>query len=111
MSLEAALATHAHLDLAGVAYDWSKCYDRLPLSLLRELAGKVGMPDALVEPMLSAYSAPRRVLFSGLASAEVEPTCGLTPGCPATTDWLALLMLPWLLRVRKIPGVKAGVCG
>ena len=65
------------------------------------------MPDALVEPTLSAYSAPRRVLFKGLASVEVEPTCGLTPGCPVATDRLALLMLPWRLRVRKLPGVKA----
>ena len=46
--------------LAGVALDWSKCYDRLPLALLEEFAAKAGMPWALVGPMLAAYRQPRR---------------------------------------------------
>ena len=101
------MATHFNRPLAGVAYDWSKCYDRLPLGLLEELVEKIGMPAALKGPMLAAYAAPRRVLYMGLASEEVHPTCGLTPGCPAATDWLALLMLPWLLRVRRLNETKA----
>ena len=77
LPVEAAMATHFKRPLAGVAYDWSKCYDRMPLVLLEELADKIGMPAALKGPMLAAYAAPRRVLFMGLASEEVRPTCGL----------------------------------
>ena len=86
--------------LAGVAYDWSKCYDRLPLRLLREVAEAAGVPARLVEPMLHAYGLPRRVICEGLAGEVRVPTHGLTPGCPAATDWLALLMTPWLKTVR-----------
>ena len=39
---------------------------------------------------------------------EGWPTCGLTPGCPAATDWLVLLMAPWIFRARRVSGeVKA----
>eukprot|EP00972_Heterocapsa_arctica_P063102 9310013-Heterocapsa_arctica.AAC.1 len=31
------------------------------------------------------------------------PSCGLAPGCPAATDWLALVMTPWLKRASEIP--------
>ena len=100
LALEILVAQAEEERLAGVAYDWSKCYDRLPLRLLREVAEAAGVPARLVEPMLHAYGLPRRVICEGLAGEVRVPTHGLTPGCPAATDWLALLMTPWLKTVR-----------
>ena len=94
--------------LAGVALDWSKCYDRLPLVLLEEFAAKAGMPRALVGPMLAAYRQPRRLAVDGMAGVLRAPVCGLAPGCPAATDWLALVMSPWLFKARRLSvGVRA----
>lgn len=44
----------AHADgepLVGLALDFSRCYDRLPLEVLREVARRAGVPDAVPAPM------------------------------------------------------------
>ena len=38
----------------------------------------------------------------GRAGRKGLPSCGLTAGCPAATDWLALLMSPWLFEARAV---------
>eukprot|EP00972_Heterocapsa_arctica_P078195 11532256-Heterocapsa_arctica.AAC.2 len=88
--------------LAGLATDWSKCYDRLPLDILKMVAREAGIPDAIAGPMLRAYGQPRRIGFDGLVGEEKRPSCGFSPGCPAATDWLALVKTPWLKRARAI---------
>eukprot|EP00972_Heterocapsa_arctica_P012669 1861444-Heterocapsa_arctica.AAC.1 len=52
--------------------------------------------------MIRAYGQPRRIGFDSLIGEERRPSCGLAPGCPAATDWLALVMTPWLKRARAI---------
>ena len=84
----------------GLAVDWSKCYDRLPLSVLRAVADAAGIPPGIATPMLAAYSFPRRLIADGLAGELYSPTCGLTPGCPAATHWLALLMFCWAQELK-----------
>ena len=79
----------------GLAVDWSKCYDRLPLPVLSALAEAAGIPPAVASPMLAAYGFPRRLVADSMAGALHSPSCGLTPGCPAATHWLALLMFCW----------------
>eukprot|EP00972_Heterocapsa_arctica_P090173 13302218-Heterocapsa_arctica.AAC.1 len=44
----------------------------------------------------------RRISFDGLVGREKRPSCGLAPGCPAATYWLALVVTPWLKRARAI---------
>ena len=81
--------------------DWSKCYDRLRLSVLRSIATAAGLPGSISGPMLAAYGQARRVLCEGMAGALRVPNCGLAPGCPAATDWLGMLMYPWLVKARE----------
>ena len=76
--------------VAGLTVDWSKCYDRLPLAALEAAAVAAGLPAALWRPMLAAYRLPRLVRADGLGGPSQSPLCGLAPGCPAATDWLAL---------------------
>lgn len=78
----------AHADgveLAGLALDWSKCYDRVPLSLLEQIALRSGVPAAVWRPVLDAQAAPRFVVAYGMAGDAVAPVRGLAPGCQGAT--------------------------
>lgn len=81
--------------------DWSKCYDHIPLSLLREIAERAGLPMAIAALMCAAYAFPHTVRADGVARAPRVPVRGFAPVCPAATDWMALLMYCW----RCCPGV------
>ena len=71
--------------LSGIAIDWSKAYDRIPLAYLDVLAAEAGLPPEIAKPMLAAYRAPRRVRMGPLAGQLQTPTHGIPPGCPAAT--------------------------
>ena len=60
----------------GIAVDWSKCYDHLPLLVLEELALAAGVPRRAYGPMLSAYFHPWHIVVDGQAAIA----CILTPG-------------------------------
>ena len=75
-------ARAAGLPVSGLAVDWSKCYDRLPLAALADVAEAAGVPHEIAAPMLAAYGWPRRIKVDDLASEEITPSCGLAPGCP-----------------------------
>ena len=64
------------------------------------MAEASGISPRVSGQMLAAYANPRRVCVDGLLGKGASPTCGLAPGCPAATDWLALVMYPWLARAR-----------
>eukprot|EP00972_Heterocapsa_arctica_P006624 968757-Heterocapsa_arctica.AAC.2 len=66
--------------LAGLATDWSKCYDRLPLDILRVVADDAGIPKAMSGPMIRAYGQPCRIGFDSLIGEEKRPSCGRAQG-------------------------------
>lgn len=90
---------------ASMAVDAPKCYDHLPLAVLAEVAERVGVPARAYRPMLAAYARPRIARLDGLADESALPVQGLTPGCPAGTDWLAMAMACCSDRIRAVaPG-------
>lgn len=67
----------------------AKCaWDSGPLERWRERGA-----DVLLGTGLQAID--RMLKADGLAGTPVAPVCGLAPGCPAATDWTALIMLMW----------------
>lgn len=88
--------------VAGVGVDWSKCYGHIPLSLLRKIAELAGLLGAVWRPMVAAYTFPRQVKSDGLAGEPGAPSRGLAPGCPAATDWMALLMYCWRRKAERL---------
>ena len=91
--------------LDGLAVDWSKCYDHLPLDALRAVARCANVPRAIAGPMMAAYAHPRRIVADGQTGHLLKPSSGLPPGCPAATHWLAVLMHCWGCEVRAgVPG-------
>jgi hypothetical protein len=79
LALRMAASIAGHAPTSGLALDWSKCYDHLVLDLLRLVGGRVGIPDAILTPMLQAYSQPRAVLLAGALAPERTPIAVLVP--------------------------------
>ena len=92
LSMRLALARLSGVKISGLAIDWSKCYDRLPLHVLQELCEHMQIPPGLWKPMLDMYSRPRAILLQGGIGQAIVPTHGLPPGCPCAVDWLTLVM-------------------
>ena len=87
LSLRLALARLAGVTVSGLAIDWSKCYDRLPLQVLKDLSLHLGLPAGLWMPMLDMYSRPRAILLQGGIGQAQAPSHGL-----CAVDWLTLVM-------------------
>ena len=51
---------------------------------------------------------PRLVRADGVASTSHKPSCGLAPGCPAATDWLALLVHLWKTKIAAVSDQSEG---
>ena len=63
LDLEAAEAAGA--EVAGAALDWRKAFDRVRLGTLAAVLRRAGVPAWLAGPMLSAYTADRRLRVAG----------------------------------------------
>ena len=92
LSMRLALARLSGVTISGLAIDWSKCYDRLPLHVLKDLSVHLGIPSRLWQPMMDMYARPRALLLQGGIGQAIAPTHGLPPGCPCAVDWLTLVM-------------------
>ena len=86
--------------LAGVAVDWSKCYDHLALHYVEDNLMAAGVPAWFSGPLLSMYRAPRHIKVDGAIGVPRTPLRCIPPGCPAAVDILAMLTLPWVKQAR-----------
>ena len=102
MSLDFELSRIRGSRAAGIALDWSKCYDRISLSVLRRAAELAGIPQQMAALMISIYESPRHIRIDTAVGMRMAPVRGLVPGCPAATDWMTLLTWPWLCKVRSL---------
>ena len=87
---------------AGLAVDFSKCYDGVRLPLLRRALAASAWPVALVGPLLAAYGAPRSLRVGGALGEPWEPACGIPAGCPLAVDVLAVLTSAWVAAVARV---------
>lgn len=72
LGLELDAAQAAGVAIAGLALDWSKCYDRMLLALLQQLAWRARLPLTVWRPMVDAYASPRFVCVGGMAGKAVD---------------------------------------
>ena len=108
LGLELAEARAFEDSLAGVAVDWSKCYDFLGLQYVQDTLQAAGLPAWVSGPLLAMYRAPRHIKIYGAIGAPQIPVRCIPPGCPAAVDILAMLTLPWILQARRTqPGSEA----
>ena len=82
LALELEEAAALDQALAGVAVDWSKCYDHLGFDYVQATLRAVGVPEWIVGPLIDMYTAPRHVKVDGaMGDARVPQRC-IPPGCP-----------------------------
>lgn len=58
--LRAAIVDLSTGEIAGLAVDWSKCYDRVPLATGEAVARAACVHSAVWRSMLAAYATPRQ---------------------------------------------------
>ena len=88
--------------MAGAAADLTKCYDGVRHPLLRRALAAAGWPASIAGPLLSAYSAPRRLRVGDATGRFVPPAAGVPAGCPLAAAALAALTWPWQLAVEAV---------
>ena len=71
--------------LAGVAVDWSKCYDRLGFNFVAANLEAAGVPTWFSGPLLAMYQVPRHLKVDGAMGTPRVPVRCIPPGCPSTS--------------------------
>ena len=70
-------------NLAGVLFDYAKCFDRVPQQLLFWVAEETGLHDRILRPMRAAYDGMRRRFKTAQGlGAEWAATNGILQGVP-----------------------------
>ena len=87
-------------DLFGISLDYGKCFDRVPVHIVLELASASGMPPQLVTPLQSLYAnLVRRFRVGRGVGQEFRATNGIIQGCPLSVVLLNLLVNVWARAV------------
>ena len=87
--------------LFGGSLDYGKCFDRIPVHIVLQLALEQGMSMRLVRPLQSLYASLKRRFRVG--SGIGKPFCstnGIIQGCPLSVVLLNLLVNVWAKAVR-----------
>ena len=88
--------------VAGVAVDFSKCYDGCRLALVSRALATAGVPPAISRPLLAAYGFTRRLRVGDAWGGDCTPTSGIPAGCPLAVSVLAVLTAPWGMRSHRL---------
>ncbi len=100
---DAALALAMELEQAresghtfqGFAHAWSKAYGRVSHVSLWQAFAAALIAARVAGPLLSVYTAPRRVRAHGILGSAWRPASGLPGDCPAAVYTLAVVLIPW----------------
>ena len=95
LAWDLACAAPAGQEVAGLAVDMAKCYDTVRHPMLRRMLSAAGWPQAILEPLLGAYSFRRRLRIGDAVGQFAEPRAGIPAGCPLAVASLAVLTWPW----------------
>jgi hypothetical protein len=88
-------------DLFGLSLDYGKCFDRVPVHLVLDLALEQGMSPRLVAPLRTLYARlQRRFRVGGGLGKLFHSTNGIIQGCPLSVVLLNLLVNVWARSVR-----------
>lgn len=93
----------------GIAYDFRKCFDLIPIDLLFEAMCARGMSDAIIGPLKALYANLKRVFkLKGTCGDFWKATNGLVQGCPLSMIGLNSLVAVVLeIAQIKCPEVVA----
>ncbi|CAE8600524.1 unnamed protein product, partial [Polarella glacialis] len=88
--------------LTGVSFDYSKCFDRVPVAILLRLVTELGMDSRICAPVRTMYSnLRRRFRINGSVGDEFRTTNGILQGCPLSVLFLNALVAIWCKAIDK----------
>ena len=95
-------------DLAGVSLDYSKCFDRIPITIVLRLAERIGMDARLLKAIKGMFDQlQRRFRVNGAVGKPFTSTNGILQGCPLSVIFLNLLICVWIRAVKEeVPGAE-----
>ena len=86
----------------GVSSDCGKCFDRVPIRIVLQLAVEAGMSPRLVVPLRFLYENLSRRFRVGRGVGEpFQATNGIIQGCPLCVVLLNLLVNVWARAVKN----------
>ena len=105
VSLELELSLLSGEPLFGVSFDYAKCFDLIPHSILLNLMAELGLHKKILGPMHSMYcNLRRRFKFVGGVGDEFVATNGILQGCPLSVIFVNALMSIWSKSIEgEIP--------
>ena len=107
----AARIEEAHLTgqpLYGVALDFKKCFDTVPIDLTFCLAAELGFDGRVLRTLRAAYgSMQRHFRVSGTIGEGFLPTNGIMQGCPISVVLINVLVGVWMRMAEHRQGTRA----
>ena len=93
--------------IPGASVDIHKCFDQLQRPLLYALAKEAGMPPAIIDAYVRFQEllVTRNTIHKGLGE-PYRREAGIPQGCPLSMMYTALLLRPWILKMRS-KGIKS----
>ena len=107
----AARIEEAHLTgrpLHGVALDFKKCFDTVPIDLTFRLAAELGFDARVLRTLRAAYrTMQRHFRASGTIGEGFLPTNGIMQGCPISVVLINVLVGVWMRMVEHRQDTRA----
>jgi len=89
-------------ELSGMSLDYSKCFDRVPIEIVLEVAERCGMDAGIMRAMRAMYKQlRRRFVLNGAVGKPFQSTNGILQGCPLSIVFLNLLVHTWATAVKE----------
>ena len=85
----------------GTSLDYVSCFDRIDPSFAIEMLRQLGLPEAIVEPLIDLYE--QTVVYTRVSSATediFQPTAGIIQGCAMSTIWINAVMAIWVIELK-----------
>lgn len=95
-------------DLAGISLDYSKCFDRISITIVLRLAERIGMDARLLKAIKGMFDQlQRRFRVNGAVGKPFTSTNGILQGCPLSVIFLNLLVCIWIRTVKaEVPDAE-----
>eukprot|EP01061_Rhynchopus_euleeides_P032944 TRINITY_DN5492_c0_g1_i3.p1 TRINITY_DN5492_c0_g1~~TRINITY_DN5492_c0_g1_i3.p1 ORF type:complete len:953 (-),score=132.75 TRINITY_DN5492_c0_g1_i3:831-3539(-) len=100
-------ATQTGRPLYGVALDFKKCFDTVPIDITFRLAGELGFNPAVLGTLRAAYAGMQRHFrVSGTIGEGFLPTNGIMQGCPISVVLINVLISVWVRMADSRQGAR-----
>ena len=92
----------------GVSLDYTACFDRIDINLGVELLKRLGLPNAITQPLLFMYQNMQRTCRVGAACSEFfHAQSGIIQGCSMSVLILNAIMSVWVWWTKREVGDAA----